>query len=329
MDHSDGFPEGRVLFARLARHARLRQLQLLLALHECGSVVRASVQLDMSQSAATQALAELERVLGLRLFERHARGIRPTPAGQALIDAARGMLSELEDAAQTLAAIRLGASGALRLGAIPAAAHAIVAPLLTRFCTRHPQVHVDLKEAEGPRLLPLLISDGLDAVFCRQPSQLPEPFVFESLLADEAVFVVAARHPLATSRRVPLAALGDARWVLPISNIAVRDIFERVVLAQLPQAQWFPVATVSLPVLRGLLGQPQALGLVPRSIAHGLVQAQDAGGIRMLDVRVDPAQRSLAPLGAVYHRERAPLLLREMLALWRAAPVAAVSAAAP
>jgi hypothetical protein len=48
----------------------------------------------------------------------------------------------------------------------------------------------------------------------------------------------------------------------------------------------------------------------------------------MLDVRVDPAQRSLAPLGAVYHRERAPLLLREMLALWRAAPVAAVSAAA-
>lgn len=142
------------------------------------------------------------------------------------------------------------------------------------------------------------------------------------------MFVVAARrHPLATSRRVPLAALGDTRWVLPISNIAVRGIFERVVLAQLPQAQWFPVATVSLPVLRGLLGQPQALGLVPRSIAHGLVQAQDAGGIQMLDVRVDPAQRSWRRW-APYTTAKAPLLLREMLALWRAAPVAAVSAAA-
>lgn len=98
---------------------------------KCGSVVRASVQLDMGQSAATQALAELRRVLGLRLFERHARGIRPTPAGRALIDAARGMLSELEDAAQTLAAIRLGASGALRLRPFRRPRRAIVAPLLT------------------------------------------------------------------------------------------------------------------------------------------------------------------------------------------------------
>lgn len=323
MHISDGFPEGRVLFARLARYGRLRQLQLLLALQQCGSIVRAAAQLDMSQSAATQALAELERVLGLQLFERHARGIRSTPAGQALIDAARGMLSELEDATQTLAAIRLGASGALRLGAIPSAAHAILASLLTRFYARYPQVHVDVKEAEGPRLLPLLISGGLDAVFCRQPPQLPEPFVFEPLLADEAVFVVATRHPLASSRQVPLTALADARWVLPTSNIAVRDIFERVVLAQLPQAQWFPVATVSLPVLQGLLSQPQALALVPRSIVSGLGPARDAGGIQVLDVRVDPVQRSLAPLGAVHHRDSAPQLLREMLALWSAAPAAA------
>lgn len=320
---SDGFPEGRVLFARLARHGRLRQLQLLLALQQCGSIVRAAAQLDMSQSAATQALAELERVLGLQLFERHARGIRPTPAGQALIDAGRGMLSELEDAAQTLAAIRLGASGALRLGAIPSAAHAILAPLLTRFYAGHPQVHVDVKEAEGARLLPLLISGGLDAVFCRQPAQLPAPFVFEPLMADEAVFVAAARHPLASNQQVPLAALADARWVLPTSNIAVRDIFERVVLAQLPQAQWFPVATVSLPVLQGLLSQPKAVALVPRSIVRGLGPVRDADGIRVLDVRVDPAQRSLAPLGAVHHHERAPQLLREMLALWRATPLAA------
>ena len=52
-------PEGRMLLSRLVRHARLRQLQLLLALRDCGSVVRAAQQLDISQSAATQALAEL------------------------------------------------------------------------------------------------------------------------------------------------------------------------------------------------------------------------------------------------------------------------------
>ena len=120
MRQSAVLPEGRMLFSRLLRHTRLRQLHLLLALHECGSVVRAAQHLDISQSAATQALAELERVLDVRLFERHARGLRPTPAGQALTDAARGIMSELEDVAEALAALRLGASAALRLGAIEA-----------------------------------------------------------------------------------------------------------------------------------------------------------------------------------------------------------------
>lgn len=82
MRESDSFPEGRVLFSRLAKHVRLRQLQLLLALQQCCSIAKAAAHLDMSQSAATQALAELERVLDLRLFERHSRGIRPTQAGR-------------------------------------------------------------------------------------------------------------------------------------------------------------------------------------------------------------------------------------------------------
>lgn len=318
MYKSDSFPEGRVLFTRLAKHVRLRQLQLLLALQQCRSIVKAAAHLDMSQSAATQALAELERVLDMRLFERHSRGIRPTQAGQALIDAVRSVMSELEDVSETLAAIRLGASAALRLGAIPAAAHAILAPLLARFYAQRPQVHVDVQEGDGARLLSLLISGGLDAVFCRQPALLPENFVFEPLLADEAVFVAAGTHPLAAARRVPLSALGDARWVLPTSNLAVRDIFEREVLAQLPGAQWFPVSTVSLPVLEGLLSQPRAVVLAPRSIVPGLGHARASAGIRILDMVVDRTRFALADLGAVHRREAAPPLMLEMLGLWRA-----------
>ena len=126
MEKTDSLPEGKILFSRLATHGRLRQLQLLLALQQCGSIVQAAAHLHMSQSAATQALAELERVLDMRLFERHARGIRPTLAGQTLIDSARTVMGELEDAAEALAAIRMGASAALRLGTIPSAAHSIV-----------------------------------------------------------------------------------------------------------------------------------------------------------------------------------------------------------
>ncbi|MBS0292051.1 MAG: LysR family transcriptional regulator [Proteobacteria bacterium] len=318
MHESDHFPESRLLLSRLARQGRLRQLQLLLALQQCGSIGRAAEQLDMSQSAATQALAELERLLDMRLFERHARGIRPTQAGQALTDAARGVMHELEDAAEILAALRLGASAALRLGAIPAAAHSILAPLLARFYARRPQVHVDVQEDEGARLLSLLIGGALDAVFCRQPAQLPASFAFDALLPDEAVFIAARSHPLAATARLPLELLADARWVMPTSSIAVRDVFERLVLARLPRAQWFPISTVSLPVLEALLAQPGAVTVAPRSILPGLSRATASSGVCVLDMALRPESLALAPLGAAYRREATPALLLEMLALWRA-----------
>lgn len=163
----------------------------------------------------------------------------------------------------------------------------------------------------------MLIGGGLDAVFCRQPALLPGDFVFEPLLSDEAVFVAAGTHPLAAARNLPLASLSKAHWVLPTSNIAVRDIFEREVLAQLPQARWFPLSTVSLPVLQGLLSAPQAVALVPRSILPGLGHDRPSAGIGLLDVQVNQQAFALAHLGVVYRREAAPPLLMDMLKLWR------------
>ena len=144
---------------------------------------------------------------------------------------------------------------------------------------------------------------------------LPEAFAFEALLADDAVVLASHQHPLAGQAQIPLTALQSARWVLPTANIAVRDIFEREVLPLLPQAQWFPVSTVSLPVLRALLSQPLAVVLLPRSIVPGINTAAD---LCVLDVQLGGAHSALAPLGVAYRKEGAPQLLREMLKLWRA-----------
>ena len=314
----DRFPNSKVLFSRLVKHVRLRQLQLLLGLQQSGSIVQAAQQLHMSQSSATQALAELERVLDMRLFDRHARGIRPTVAGQALIDAVRSVMHELEEVAETLVALRLGASAALRLGAIPAAAHSILAHLLTAFYVQHPQVFVDVQEGSGAQLQAQLLSGRLDAVFCRRPVLVPEQCVFEPLLADEAVVVVcsslAQPHPLAHQTKVPITALAQARWVLPTANIAVREIFEQQVLPSIPKAQWYPVSSVSLPVLEGFLRQPQSVALLPRSVLPAL---RDGGIWRVLDMDVQAQAFALEPLGALYRKESPARLLKELLQLWQ------------
>lgn len=299
---------GRVLFTRLATHGRLRQLHLLVVLEDCGSIMRAAEQLHMSQSAATQSLAELERILGTQLFERHARGTRPTPAGRALTLAARGTLAGLLDAAESLAAIRQGAVAALRLGAIPAAAYALVSPLLGPFYGTHPDVHLELHEDTGARLLPMLTAGSLDAVFCRVPPWLPTGFVFEPLLSDEVVVVASVNHALAGQAQLPLQALAGMRWVLPAMNIQLREIFETQVLAALPDTQWFPVSTLSLPVLEGLLQQPNAVSLLPSSILAGL---QASGRVCRLDVVLSA---TMAPLGVAYRQAQASPLLQSLLA---------------
>jgi molybdate transport repressor ModE-like protein len=141
-------PQGELL----AKYLRMRQLQLLLALQQSGSILQAAKKLHMSQSAATQALSELEKVLELQLFERHARGIRATAAGKALIDSATAVMHTLEDTASVLVEISSGAKAALRLGVIPAATYALLSARLTHFYDQHPDVLVDIQEGRGREL---------------------------------------------------------------------------------------------------------------------------------------------------------------------------------
>ena len=295
------------LYARLAAHARLRQLQLLVALDEQGSIARAASRLHLSQPAATQARAELERIVGIQLFERHARGVRATAAGRSLLAAARGALAGVRETAETIAALSHGATAALRLGAIPAAAHALVAELLAVFCAARPGVHIDLYEDSGGRLLPLLTAGSLDAVFCREPEVLPAQCRFDALLADEVVVVAARGHALAARRGLALPDLADACWVLPAPQTQLRQVFEELTASALPQARWFAVATASLPVVAGMLLQPGALALLPASLSTALCAN---GQLCRLDLAL---RRPLRPLGVAYDAAQAPALLHELL----------------
>lgn len=301
----------RVLFARLAKYLRVRQLQLLLALQQSGSILQAAKKLHMSQSAATQALSELEKVLELQLFERHARGIRATAAGKALIDSATAVMHTLEDTASVLVEISSGAKAALRLGVIPAATYALLSARLTHFYDQHPDVLVDIQEGRGRELLRQLLNGNLDAVFCRPPTPLPSQCRFIPLVIDHAVVVARHNHPLVGRKHVPLEDLRGNRWVLPSHNIAVRDIFETVVRAQIPDATWFPISSIALSVLESLLRQPQALILMPHSILPAL--GASTAKFAVIDLAVDAQLLAIPSLGVVYTPATVPRLLSTFL----------------
>ena len=93
--------------------------------------------------------------------------------------------------------------------------------------------------------------------------------------------------------------------------MCIRDSFEREVLAALPDALQFPVSTVSLPVFASLLNQPDAVALVPQSIAPVLPSGAQ---LCQLDVQLSSP---LPPLGVVHRREQIPAMLIRMLKNWR------------
>jgi len=247
----------------------------------------------MSQPAATQAIGELERLLELPLFERHARGMRPCEAGQAMLPVVRQLLQALDVSLEAMAARQAGASGLLRVGAIPAAIASLVAPTLHKVVERQPRLRLQIFEGTPLHLLNELAAGGLHLVLTRQPAELGSRFRFEPLCSDRAIVVASPRHPLAGRAQVSLDELAAYPWMVPPAGVKVRDLFEELV-ATGPPMQIHPVSTSSTALILSLLGDHRTVVLGPASVAQALLEQG------LLVTLPMPARLPLVGLGAVY-----------------------------
>ena len=308
-------PDAQVLHARLLGRARLRHLQLMVAIADHSNLRRAAEQVGMSQPAATQALAELEHLLDMPLFERHARGMRTTAAGQLLIPVVRQMLLALQSSTASLAALHQGQT-LLRLGLLPAAA-AVLAPALVRdFLPRHPEVRLDVTEDAVEHLLQALATGGLDLVVGRRPALLPDTVTFEPLCGDTTVVLAGTAHPLAARRGLSMAELRGQRWLCAPAGLPVREAFDRLFAGAAEPPRIHPLSSTSVALLVEVLRDGQTLALVPRSLGAslcgwglacaldvtdtqaldgiGLLRAADARPHPVLQALVDTLQRAVA-----------------------------------
>ena len=105
------------------------------------SLLKASAALGLSQPALTKSLQELEETLQFRLFERHARGVRPTEAGAVFVRAARRILAELRRLDEELDLLSTPGGGAVALGVLPVAAAGVLPGALARLKAMHQKFH--------------------------------------------------------------------------------------------------------------------------------------------------------------------------------------------
>lgn len=262
-----------VLHARLMARARLRHLQLLVHIAELASLQKAAEAIGMSQPGATHALAEMESILGMPLFERHSRGMRPTALGHALLPPVRQAIRQVLACAETVASMGAGAAGTVRIGTIGAGLSGVLARVIPSFSSAQPEVVVDVQTVAVDDLLQLLERGEVDLLCCRAPPQLPSAMSFLPLAEDGYAVVCGPQHPMAGRRGVKLTELAAQVWLTPPpTGIAARDfhlLFD--LLGGPPRTCW--VSGRALLLTLAMLQQRELLSLIPRNTALQMLEA--------------------------------------------------------
>ncbi len=265
-------PSATTLSNRLLARARLRHLHVFVKVADLQMVKRAADAVGITQPSATQALADLEALLECPLFLRHAHGMALTAAGELLLPLARRMLGLVEDTATRAAGIAQGAVSVVRVAAISAAIGGQLGDALPAFARLHPQVLVELVEADAKRQAELMAQRDIDCAICRCPPVLPAGWAFTPLWPDRFGIVARATHPLAGRRRVSMDDLLAHTWLVPPSSIAARPAFDRFFGEHSAAVRHYSVISASPMMLWTLLTQEPLLTLVPESVVQRFLQ---------------------------------------------------------
>lgn len=249
-----------------AHRLQLRHLHCFLAVARLGHLGRAAQALSISQPAVTKTLADLEDLLGLRLFERGRRGARLTPAGQGFLRHAHQVMATLDQALESVAPGQ--APTVLRLGALPTVVNAIVAAgLRSPGLPGHTMVRIET--GANRELLARLQQGELDAVVGRlsEPDRL-QGLTFEHLYAEPLIVAVRPDHPLRRKRRPTPAQLAPHDWILPLADTMIRHNADSWLQSQgvVPQGMVFETLSVSLG--RELAATSDALWFTPLGAAE-------------------------------------------------------------
>jgi DNA-binding transcriptional LysR family regulator len=169
---------------------------------------RAARSLHMTQPPLTQAIAQLERLLGARLFERTKRSVRLTPAGEALLPQARELLARARSLPALARAAAGGELGRLRLAFVSTIGFTQLPRWLRSFRARHPQVQMELIEATGDVQLEAFARGDIDAGFMlHSPGFVPPGLAHLQVAREPLVLALPEAHPLAHAPRLALAAV--------------------------------------------------------------------------------------------------------------------------
>jgi DNA-binding transcriptional LysR family regulator len=191
---------------------RRGHLRYFVAVAEEGQITRAAQRLHLAQPALSQAIAQLESDVGFKLLERHARGVRLTPAGERFLVKARAAVSAWSDAAAAARSVGQVLEGVIEFGFLGAPPGLDSPVPLQRFAALHPGLDVRYRDLAFPTLPSAAWLADVDVAACHRPP--PHPALWELLVRTEPrVVLTAADHALAARGEVGVEEILDETFI--------------------------------------------------------------------------------------------------------------------
>jgi DNA-binding transcriptional LysR family regulator len=255
---------------RIGRRIRLRDLHILLAVAERGSMAKASAWLSISHPVISKTISDLERTLGVKLFDRNAQGVQLTEYGRALLKCGVTVFDEMRQGLKQIEQLSDPASGELSIGCPEITMAGLLPPIVERFSRQYPRVRLNVILANMALMqFDALRDRSVDLLIGRMPrGRLDDDLKVEILYDEPYRSVVGAESKWAKRRQLDLGDILGEPWVLPpydsAPGVQIHDIFTSAGF-QPPEPA---VATLSVQLTVSLIASGRYVGILPVSVAQ-------------------------------------------------------------
>ena len=258
---------------QIGRRLRLRDLHVFCTVVGLGSMAKAAAHLGVTQPTVSEVIADLEHAVRMRLLERSAKGVEPTPYGHALLKRAHAAFDELRQGVRDMEFLADPAAGEIRVGCPESIVAGLMEPVIQRLAHDYPRLSVELTDAMTRTFeFPLLYQRKLDLVVARlaihREKAIPGDLAIEILFEDRLCLVAGANSRWARRRKIDIAELAGEPWIMtPHDGIGaswLREAFQCCGVEMPPGC----VTTYSAYLRSTLVGSGRFISVLPLSVVH-------------------------------------------------------------
>jgi len=293
---------------RVGGRVKLRDLRVLVAVANAGSISRAAEHLAISHPVVSRTISDLEHTLGVRLFDRSSHGVEPTAYGRAFLDCGIAVFDDLRRGMQRIEFLSDPTSGEVRVGSSDVMMAGFIPTIMDRLARKYPKLAFHTIQGENQFLRTALRERKVDVVISRriQPAA-DDDFITDTLLYDPLLVVSGPRNRWADRRKIDLSELLGEPWIMPVAESAIGQLIANGFHSCGLEPPRSVIMSDSVPLRYQLLATGRYLSVLPRSVLEfGVVQPR----VRILPVtlpRIDQPvelvalkKRTLSPIANLF-----------------------------